>query len=166
MKDGHGGPVNKLAAQRVDEHVDAIGEESQMPRTRKSKDGNVREELGVPPYATSIPCAIWTEASEQDTNRSKETAVMKSVSSDRSQSQSKLAQAGKRQVRRAGSLPAFEPHRRFVTQEKALGQAVDRSRLFLNCPSNKWYKPLSNSDVAKFADAYTKAFGVGLYAKG
>ncbi|CAE7657764.1 Epn2 [Symbiodinium pilosum] len=166
MKDGHGGPINKLAAERADDAPMVLSTERQHPRNRKSKDGNVREELGVPPYATSISCAIWPDdspAEESVGNRSS-----RSSRSHRSKSQSKLQVAGRSQMHRAGSQPTLQEsvRRHFAVQEQALGQAMDRSRKFLNCPTNRWYQPLSNSDVAKFADAYTKAFGVGLYARG
>jgi len=51
---------------------------------------------------------------------------------------------------------------------KTMDAAMDRSRIFYNRhPKNeRWYKPLSNSDVAIFADNYSKCWGVQLYAKG
>ena len=49
MKDGHGGPINQLAAARAnDADLAALKVEPEVPKVRKSKDGNVREELGVP----------------------------------------------------------------------------------------------------------------------
>lgn len=47
--------------------------------------------------------------------------------------------------------------------EQAVGAAADRSRRFLNGPHNPWYKPSSTSDVAGFADVYTKSWGVPLF---
>ncbi|CAK8996548.1 unnamed protein product [Durusdinium trenchii] len=135
----------------------ALQVDPECPKTRKSKDGNVREELGVPPYAISIPCAVWPETVNPPS---------KSPSS-RTRSR-KLTRAGENQMRRGGSMPNLQDlpdSERFIAQEAALGKAMDRSRRFLNCPSNHWYKPLSNSDVAKFADAYSKAWGVSLYGK-
>lgn len=48
-----------------------------------------------------------------------------------------------------------------------LERAMERSRHFYNRhpKSERWYKPLTNSDVAMFADAYTKSWGVQLYAR-
>jgi len=49
---------------------------------------------------------------------------------------------------------------------ESLEAAMKRNRIFMNRHgSYKWYKPLGNSDVSAFADAYTKSWGVQLYAK-
>eukprot|EP00747_Dinoflagellata_sp_TGD_P164926 gnl/TRDRNA2_/TRDRNA2_185544_c0_seq1.p1 gnl/TRDRNA2_/TRDRNA2_185544_c0~~gnl/TRDRNA2_/TRDRNA2_185544_c0_seq1.p1 ORF type:complete len:252 (+),score=47.42 gnl/TRDRNA2_/TRDRNA2_185544_c0_seq1:88-843(+) len=59
-----------------------------------------------------------------------------------------------------------DPLLELETQEKNLAAAFERSKMFLNGNrKNRWYKPLSNSDVALFADEYTKSWGVGLYSK-
>merc|ERR1712107_188800 len=52
QKDGHGGPTTKLAAASgsIERELPPYEEK---PKPRKSKDGNVREEFGVPPYGTS-----------------------------------------------------------------------------------------------------------------
>merc|ERR1719487_1470123 len=52
-----------------------------------------------------------------------------------------------------------------ASQQLGCQQIRRRIHEMLGCGTvhNKWYKPLSNSDVNKFADEYTKCWGVGLY---
>jgi len=53
-----------------------------------------------------------------------------------------------------------------TTISPALEEAMDRSRMFMNRHAkNQWYRPLGNSDVSQFVDAYTKCWGVQLYGK-
>jgi len=50
--------------------------------------------------------------------------------------------------------------------DAALAAAMQKSRQFLNrhqAANDRWYHPLSNSDVSVFADEYTRSFGVPLY---
>jgi len=125
MKDGHGGPINKLAAEKAnDAELAALKVEPECPKTRKSKDGNVREELGVPPYATSIPCAVWPDSPEP---APKPSASSRARRKKTSQSQSKLTVAGQKQVERGSSMPNLQDPQ-FLAQEEALGRAMDRSR--------------------------------------
>lgn len=146
-KDGHGGVMAAAAEKASNDSCVVLPTEVANKKIRKSKDGNVREELGVPPYATYVPCAQWEN--------------MAPPSPSRTNSKHKDG------LQKYSSLPALQVDstKRFVSQERALETALARSRQFLNGPQNHWYKPLSNSDVAQFADAYTKAWGSGLYCK-
>lgn len=164
MKDGHGGPINKLAAEKAnDADLAAIKVEPEIP-PRRSKDGNPREEAGLPPYAIIVPIEEPKPKPKPKPAPTKLEKGRRRRKAGQSQSQSKLSVAGQQQMEKSSSMPNLEDPR-FVAQEEALGRAMDRSRQFLNCPSNHWYKPLSTSDVAKFADAYSKAWGVSLYGK-
>lgn len=51
------------------------------------------------------------------------------------------------------------------SQEQAVATAADRSNRFMNGPRNPWYRPAASSDVAEFANAYTKSWGVQLFAR-
>eukprot|EP00440_Ansanella_granifera_P059341 gb/GFBE01064323.1/.p1 GENE.gb/GFBE01064323.1/~~gb/GFBE01064323.1/.p1 ORF type:complete len:319 (+),score=40.68 gb/GFBE01064323.1/:1-957(+) len=180
VKDGHGGMMARAAEKAGEGGVADVPDETEKPRVRKSKDGNVREALGVPPYATQIPCAVWPDESEKhsqggsqrpsvpESSRShKGSRSSKGSRHRKSRSKSELSRAGQSQLARGSSVPNLQPdpERIFLDQEKALSKAMTNSREYLNGPTNMWYKPLSNSDVATFADAYTKAWGVGLYSK-
>lgn len=49
---------------------------------------------------------------------------------------------------------------------KSFDDAMARHRIFMSRhPQYKWYVPLSNSDVGRYVDHYTKAFGQQYYAK-
>eukprot|EP00933_Yihiella_yeosuensis_P008503 TRINITY_DN113998_c0_g1_i1.p1 TRINITY_DN113998_c0_g1~~TRINITY_DN113998_c0_g1_i1.p1 ORF type:complete len:324 (+),score=69.98 TRINITY_DN113998_c0_g1_i1:112-1083(+) len=182
-KDGHG-MIARAAAHKAgkDGEADIPNEPAKKTKKRRSKDGNVREELGVPPYATTVPCAEWDDepdppAAPVANSKKKEGARSGRSKSRRRRDSSKtsaseldLRQTGEaRGMQKAASLPTLPPNPRdpelFKRREKALGYAMVESRRYLNGQHNMWYKPLSNSDVATFADAYTKAWGVGLYAK-
>jgi len=52
----------------------------------------------------------------------------------------------------AGETPAF------LQQEQDLFKALARSKQFQSSHTGKWYHPLSHSDVAQFADHYTKVW--------
>jgi len=52
-----------------------------------------------------------------------------------------------------------------TSQEDAVDSATDRSRRFLNGQGSRWYKPKGSSDVANFADAYTRSWGIGLFCR-
>lgn len=67
------------------------------------------------------------------------------------------------QIAATANRPAPVSQDRAVTMERAL----ERSRIFYNRHPKyeRWYKPLSNSDVAHFADNYSKCWGVQFFAK-
>lgn len=58
---------------------------------------------------------------------------------------------------------ASEALRPTASQEQALTSAAERSKSFMNGPRNQWYRPAASSDVAEFANAYTKSWGVPLF---
>mmetsp|Transcript_43177 Transcript_43177/g.92112 ORF Transcript_43177/g.92112 Transcript_43177/m.92112 type:complete len:313 (+) Transcript_43177:53-991(+) len=140
-------------------------------RPRKSKDGNVREELGVPPFATSRPIAQFEQhsgagRSEKKVRMRKDT---ESGSVRTGHSKASASQASQASRHRSSSLPSLssDPSRRFRHREEALDASLERVRHYMNRhQNNKWYHPLSNSDVATFADEYSKCWGVQLYASG
>lgn len=49
--------------------------------------------------------------------------------------------------------------------DQGLTEKYAALRRFYNQPKNRWYKPLSNSDVALFADQYVKFLGTGPFNK-
>lgn len=179
-KEGHHGLMGQYAAQIADKESP---DPAAAPK-KWSKDGNVREEMGVPPYATSHPCARHvdvpppppkrerphpgcSDAGGARSNRSK--ASNKSKAAESSASAAKQNSDGG--IACSASLPALAEqnhHRLLERREKALGKAMEQSRKFLNGQpmGNKWYVPLASSDVALFADAYTKAWKVPLFASG
>ncbi|CAE8661065.1 unnamed protein product [Polarella glacialis] len=48
-------------------------------------------------------------------------------------------------------------------QDRAMAEALQRSRQFLNGPSNPYYRPKGSSDVVAFADLYAKEWGTCLF---
>lgn len=168
-KDGHGGFLASdeiFSAERASAAAAAQEKARTEVKPRKSKDGNVREELGVPPFATSRPIAKFEEQSGPRRSE-KKARVRKDGASGRSKP-SEPASEGSRQ--RSSSLPSLskDPVRKFEHREEAVVASLERVRHYMNrhqAHGTKWYRPLSNSDVATFADEYTKAWGVGLYSK-
>jgi hypothetical protein len=79
---------------------------------------------------------------------------------------SRLTLAGK-----AASTPSLvksKPDANILPEDdlEGLEAAMKRSRIFMNRHgSYKWYKPLGNSDVSAFVDAYTKCWAKPFYAK-
>eukprot|EP00747_Dinoflagellata_sp_TGD_P184430 gnl/TRDRNA2_/TRDRNA2_40037_c0_seq1.p1 gnl/TRDRNA2_/TRDRNA2_40037_c0~~gnl/TRDRNA2_/TRDRNA2_40037_c0_seq1.p1 ORF type:complete len:377 (-),score=60.52 gnl/TRDRNA2_/TRDRNA2_40037_c0_seq1:165-1199(-) len=84
-----------------------------------------------------------------------------------SASEGELTRAGGASaMAKSSSLPELriKQDEQLIQQEQQLDKAYNRvDRLFLRRRGNRWYRPVNNSDVALFADAYTKAWGVGLY---
>eukprot|EP00747_Dinoflagellata_sp_TGD_P183239 gnl/TRDRNA2_/TRDRNA2_37978_c0_seq1.p1 gnl/TRDRNA2_/TRDRNA2_37978_c0~~gnl/TRDRNA2_/TRDRNA2_37978_c0_seq1.p1 ORF type:complete len:325 (+),score=58.19 gnl/TRDRNA2_/TRDRNA2_37978_c0_seq1:112-1086(+) len=67
---------------------------------------------------------------------------------------------------KTSSLPSLtrDPNGHLQGRERKIAAAYAVNRQYMNGPHNKWYRPLSNSDIATFADEYTKCWGVGLYS--
>eukprot|EP00931_Biecheleriopsis_adriatica_P090923 TRINITY_DN64829_c0_g1_i1.p1 TRINITY_DN64829_c0_g1~~TRINITY_DN64829_c0_g1_i1.p1 ORF type:complete len:305 (+),score=63.23 TRINITY_DN64829_c0_g1_i1:31-945(+) len=163
-KDGHGGMMAR-AANEAGEAKD-IPDKPEKSHVRKSKDRNIREDLGMLPYA--LTTAVNSQAALQPFAPQRQRRSKGGHSSSRrSRSKSELSRAGQSQLKRARSASdaQVDPTRQFMKREEALSKALENSRQYLNQPGNMWYKPLSNSDVEKYADSFTKAWGVGLYAK-
>lgn len=188
MKDGHGGPTSQLVAKMADQEHPATSWEPDLPRQRKSKDGNVRESLGVPPYGCSMPTANWGpppktggSAKGSSVGDAKEIAEARYASDvlHTRQHAGKIMMDPKEgrwkrvtqpapaeALSKSRSMPKLDHATRLADQEKMVADAMDRSRHFLNRnPNYKWYAPLGNSDVAKFADEYGKTWGCQLYGR-
>mmetsp|Transcript_7758 Transcript_7758/g.22073 ORF Transcript_7758/g.22073 Transcript_7758/m.22073 type:complete len:287 (-) Transcript_7758:298-1158(-) len=151
QNDGHGGVMAGAHGAPSSRRPAPPSAASQRPRV--SKDGNIREGFGAPPYGTSFPCARFP-APDGKTASGRASAAASSPA---------------RQARTlAGSVsaPALSREDEFTQQEVALGHAMEHYKNFFNRNSaNKWYRPLNNSDVATFADCYTKSWGKQLYGK-
>lgn len=168
QKDGHGGVLASAHCKTPD--VSSIMEAERTPKPRRSREGNVREELGAPPFATSVPLARFpgSRAALPASEVVGATARGGGASpASRSQSSS-LASAGTKRCQSTPTLhgaAALRPET-FLNGEASMDRAMDQSRRFLNRHrDNEWYHPLSNSDVATFADSFTKCWGRQLYGK-
>jgi len=176
VRDGQGGPITTATADKSGENGVALIPDPYIKKKlppRKSKDGNVRETLAVPPYATQVPCAQWPEEAPEPVQSQKsgsEGASDSKGSKKRRQRRSRKAVEGQDNVgaaleQRAVSLPVLHAQQ-FEKQERAVGKATKDIRQYLNKEGQfAEYRPLNNSDVATFADFYTKTWGVGLYSK-
>jgi len=158
VRDGIGGPITTKTAEKAGlDGVALIADpfvKKKLP-PRKSKDGNVRETLAVPPYGTQVPCAVWPEEAAKESSQP-------SVASNRS---GKSSSRPRKTVEKSTSLPVLS-RTEFVQQEASLGKAKEKVGQYFNKQGEfAQYRPLSNSDVATFADYYTKTWGVGLYSK-
>lgn len=165
QKDGHGGPTTKLAAESAvkpefQARLDRVLTDETRPRARMFRDGNVRESLGVPPFACSTGGAVGRAQRAQGAAAGAAGAGAASVAASSSSKPS-----------RTTSLPALGaaasgPDEALTSQEEVVAQAMDHSRLFLNRhQKNQWYHPLTQSDVCLFANAYTLAFGKCVFHK-
>lgn len=176
VRDGQGGPITTKTAEKAGEHGAALIPDPYIKKKlppRKSKDGNVRETLAVPPYATQVPCAQWPEEAPEPVQSQKSGSASASDSKGskkRKQGRPRKAAEGKDEAvaaleQRAVSLPTLHS-KQFEKREAAVGKATKNIRQYLNKEGQfAEYRPLSNSDVATFADFYTKTWGVGLYSK-
>eukprot|EP00929_Paragymnodinium_shiwhaense_P014573 TRINITY_DN122493_c0_g1_i1.p1 TRINITY_DN122493_c0_g1~~TRINITY_DN122493_c0_g1_i1.p1 ORF type:complete len:317 (+),score=74.32 TRINITY_DN122493_c0_g1_i1:77-1027(+) len=183
QKDGHGGPTTKLAAQKAEGQPLPPYEE--VPRVRRSKDNNIREEMGVPPYAT---INTMEEIMAMRTGRNVLLERRSLLHPSRKKTEGRSASAAP--SRKSGGRHGFQPSGRqgdhsggglsksvslpdvqadatslLSDQEQNVAKAMARSRTFLNGPHNKWYHPLSQSDVAQFANAYTECWGTCMFHK-
>mmetsp|Transcript_165513 Transcript_165513/g.531135 ORF Transcript_165513/g.531135 Transcript_165513/m.531135 type:complete len:324 (+) Transcript_165513:78-1049(+) len=187
QKDGHG-LLARAAADRKTPDVSKQMDEERNPRKPcRSKDGNVRTELRAPPFATSYPVARFPGAQAggvvdieviggpgDTVDASKGKAGSKSGNSSSSRrrrgedappSTVGVAKSCSAPTLQGGSTAHEAEH--FLRNEAALDRALEQSRRFLSRhpDSRRWYHPLSNSDVATFADNYTKCWGGQLYGK-
>lgn len=66
-----------------------------------------------------------------------------------------------------GSIPlaAAELPRPTTGAQMALAAAAERHRRFQNGTGNPWYRGLGSSDVSDFANAYTRSWGMSMFAK-
>lgn len=61
---------------------------------------------------------------------------------------------------RPGATNAARPESK---QDRAVQQAVARTRVFLNGPGCQWYRPKGTSDVVQFGDAFVRSFGHSIF---
>jgi len=146
-------------AQALDpEDLKRRAEQLQKVIPRMPKDGNIREKFSAPPFAT-----ISSKARQIAKEKHGATSCATTAKSSRLNTGASRASG----LQRSSSLPASKEDdslSKFTNLENSMSSALDHSRRFWNRQSdNRWYHPLSNSDVALFADSYTKSWGVNIY---
>jgi len=152
QKDGHG-MLAKLCAASAPIDMARVTYE-QKPKPRISKDGNPREEMNVPPYATTCG-AQERAAARKDMRRLQRDPSATNLERQR-------AAPTPHQLQRTESLPHMHLScdEQLTQQEALVAEAMHRQRHFKQrCEKNKNYHPLSQSDVALFADEYAKSNG-------
>jgi hypothetical protein len=183
-KDGHGGPITKKAAIDADKpefqaYILQLMEKEKIPKPRSSKDGNRREELGIPPYASDTGGTVCPPEQHKGSRSQAGGRSSRSRKSEARKGSSAAAAAAAAAVPpRSTSLPSLgkqqpqlgvgmaDADARLGSQEEEVRQAMENARLYLNRHRrNQWYHPLSQSDVANFANAYTICWGRCLFHK-
>mmetsp|Transcript_66933 Transcript_66933/g.139757 ORF Transcript_66933/g.139757 Transcript_66933/m.139757 type:complete len:295 (-) Transcript_66933:225-1109(-) len=160
QKDGHGGVLAMARCKTPD--VTELMEQQLRAPPRRSKEGNVRAEVGAPPFGTSFPVAKF-KGGEASSSKAPSVAV---GSSARRGGLTKTESAPTLATSKATRPIGAQRDEQFLSQEACLNTAMKESRRYLNRhDDNQWYHPLSNSDVAAFADNFTKCWGKQLYGK-